>query len=268
MIDQAMIDLTRQVKDLQTQVNNLVKPEKSSDLISPFLDLPGLVGFWPMSSVQGSTGNAYDLSGQGRTLTYNGNPTYNIYNNLVPYIDLDGTGDFLSRADEAGLDISGTETIYASGVRGLTMGGYFWAVAAGAAQGLISKWNGAGNQRSYLVDIQGDGSAAVFVSVDGSAITSASSGAASVSAAAFHFVVGRFTPSSELAIFLDGVKTTNTTSIPASIHSGTSALQVGAFNAGMSLLTGRASHCFLCANALPDATVGSLFQRTRGAFGV
>ncbi|NJO31403.1 MAG: hypothetical protein HC874_30490 [Richelia sp. SL_2_1] len=75
-----------------------------------------------MSSVQRSTGNVYDLSGQGRTLTYNGNPTFN-YTGLVPYVSLDGTGDFLSRADETDLDILGTETIYNSAVRGLTLGG-------------------------------------------------------------------------------------------------------------------------------------------------
>ena len=121
-MDKQYQDLVKQLTLLQRRVDNQVVPEKSPDLISPFLALPGLVGFWPMSSVQRSTGNAYDLSGQTRTLTYNGNPTYNINNDFAPYIRLDGTGDFLSRADETDLDILGTETIYASTVRGLTLG--------------------------------------------------------------------------------------------------------------------------------------------------
>ena len=43
---------------------------------STFLSLPGLRGLWSMSAIQ-SNGDAFDQSGNGRLLTYNGNPTYN-----------------------------------------------------------------------------------------------------------------------------------------------------------------------------------------------
>ena len=76
-------------------------------MVSRYQTLPGLFGVWPFSSVQRSTGNVADFGGQQRTWTYNGNPTFNLYNNLVPYAELDGTGDFFSRADETDLDILG-----------------------------------------------------------------------------------------------------------------------------------------------------------------
>lgn len=261
-------DFVRQVDKLQQEIDGLVKPEISMDLISPFLDLPGLVGFWPMSSVQRSTGNAYDLSGQGRTLTYNGNPTYNIYNSIIPYIDLDGTGDFLSRPDETDLDILGTETIYASGVRGLTLGGWYWFDdnTPAAVEYMISKFGG-GGQRSFALTRRTDQVARMLLSTDGTALVQVDSTVA-LDDGAWYFYVGRFEPSTELAVFVNGVKTTNATAIPASIFNSTASFEIGAQGGGGSLQNGRSSLDFLCANNLPDALINSLFQSTRGAFGV
>ncbi len=240
--------------------------------ISKFLLLPGLIGFWPMSSVQRSTGNAYDLSGQGRTLTYNGNPTYNIYNGFVPYIDFDGVGDFLSRADETDLDVLGSETIYYSGVRGLTLGGYFWLENLAGSQGLISKWVGAGNQRSY--DLLFSGSFFARVNSTGAAPGGNFTATSLVTPVTnqWFFIVNRFIPSLSIDIFVTNpvtsilTKDTNTTSPVASIFNSTAALEIGRITP--SLLTGRASLCFLCANALSDALIDALFQQTRRLFGV
>lgn len=263
-MDKQAQELVKQQTLLQRKVDDLIMPELSPDLISPFLAIPGLVGYWPMSSVQRSTGAAYDLSGQVRTLTYNGNPTYNIWNNLVPYIRLDGTGDFLSRADETDLDILGTEAIYASTVRGLTLGGWFLFDAIGIDAGLISKFGAAG-QRSYMLEQRSSDTVQLRISVDGTALIDVTSG--TITTAQWYFIVGRFTPSTEQVIWLNGVKTINTTSIPASIFNSTSALQVGAF-ASANFVNGRAALCFLSANAVSDAIISSLFQQTRGAFGV
>jgi len=263
-MDPQIQELVKRQTLLQRQVDGLIKPEKSPDLISPFLALPGLVGFWPMSSVQRSTGNAYDLSGQGRTLTYNGNPTYNINNDFAPYIRLDGTGDFLSRADETDLDILGTEAVFVSTVRGLTMGGWFLFNAIGVDAGLISKFGAAG-QRSYMLEQRSSDTVQLRISVDGTALVDVTSG--TITTGQWYFIAGRFTPSTEQVIWLNEEKTINTTSIPASIFNSTSALQIGAFASG-SLVNGRASLCFLSANALSDGIISSLFQQTRGVFGV
>lgn len=236
--------------------------------ISLFQNIPGLVGFWPMSSVQTSTGNVYDLSGQARTLTYNGNPTFNVYNSVAPYIDLDGTGDFLSRADEADLDITGAETINAASVRGLTVGGWFWWDVAGAEESVISKYTTTGNQRGFILEKSSSDFPKFVVSVDGAATTSATSTAA-VATGGWYFLVGRFTPSTELAVFQNNTKYTNTTSIPASVFVNTAPLLVGGINAGaLLLLNGRSSLCYLSNQALPDAFITSLYNSTKSMFSV
>lgn len=262
-------ELIRDVNRLQSQVDGLIKPEKTIVTIDPFLDLPGLVGFWPMSSVQRSTGNAYDLSGQGRTLTYNGNPTYNIYNNIVPYISLDGVGDFLSRADETDLDILGTETIYGAAVRGLTMG--IWNrtadVTPAASSRLIGKYGLAG-QRSYRIVLETTGVVRGDVSVDGTAVATINS-TVTLTDNEWFLTILRFVPSNTLDLFINGnAPDTQAVGVPASIFNSNSDFTIGARSGGGVLFTGDQTMGFLCANALSDALIGSLFQQTRVLFGV
>ena len=238
--------------------------------VSAFLLLPGLRGFWPMSSIS-NAGNAYDLSGQGRTLTYTGNPLYNVVG-LAPYIDLDGAGDYLTRADEADLDITGAATVLATDLRGLTMGGWFWidSLAPGADDAFIGKWNTVGDQRSYLLNFT-DASNSVSFSVSslGTAVTVVTVTSAAITAAAWHFMVGRFDPSTEINVWVDNVEVVNAVGTPASIYSGTANLNIGAHSNGATgLLDGRASLCFLCAAFLPDAHIKQLWEQTRALYGV
>lgn len=200
-------------------------------------------------------------------MTYTGNPTYNIYNGITPYIDLDGTGDYLALADAADLDILGTETIYAAAVRGLTMGGWFWSDDATTDQTLMGKWNITGNLRAYVLNFTATGTLGGHVSSNGTAATTVES-VAIPATGAWHFCVVRYTPSTELANFLDGVWALNTTSIPAALFNSSAEFQIGARSAGTVLLDGRASMCFLSANALSDALITSLFNETRGYYGV
>ncbi len=235
--------------------------------ISTFQNIPGLVGFWPMSGVQRSTGDTRDFGGGGLDLTYNGDPTYNIYNDLVPYIDLDGTGDNLTRADETDLDVQGNETIYATAVRGLTVGGWFFIDTA-ANTGLITKWNtdGATVQATFLLR-QNTTVFNLLLSVDGTTVN-VNLNAGTVQTGTWVHVVATFSPSAEAAIFIDGVKTSTAAGIPATLFNSTSPLEIGSFNGSLFLLDGRASLCFLSANFLPDAYINALFQQSRVLFGV
>jgi hypothetical protein len=234
-----------------------------SSTVSSFQAIPGLVGFWPMSSVQRSTGNVYDLSGQGRTLTYNGNPTFSTYNSFLPYCDFDGTGDYLSRADETDLDISGTETIYGSNIRGLTIGGWFRNDGAGATDGLIGKWNDTGNQRSYLLLTIGD---AFRFALSSNGSTSAQVDSFDYTPGVWYFVIGRSNPAaSEMTISVDDLS--GTIAGPTSIFSSTADFQIGAYNAGTQNLTGDASLCFLSGMCLSNQIVNMLFQQSRILFG-
>jgi len=259
---QALFSDVSQLKALEQSVLQAV--------FSSYLALPGLRGFWSMAAFDES-GNTYDQSGNGRTLTYNGNPVYNV-DGLIPYIDLDGTGDYLDRADEAGLDITGTETFVDSGIQGLTVGAWINVneIQATSTRGIVGKYNTSGGNQSFLLCTDPSGSGRVYC------FLVSNTGAADVllldtvllASEQWTFICGRFTPSTELAMFINERKVTNTTSIVASIFNGTAPLEIGAWNAGSFNIDARMSLVFLCATALPDAVIDHLFQTSRGLFGV
>jgi len=227
------------------------------DLISSFLALPELRGFWPMSSVNES-GNALDVSGQGRTLTNNAATPRAIYNALVPYFDLNGTTQYLSRADEAGLDITGA----------LTFGGWFWFdTAATSIEACLGKRNTGVDQLSYYLRRLASGTINFEISNNGVLPVENVSSAAAVGVATWVLLVARFIPSTEIAVFVNELKATFATGFGA-IFSGTAPLAAGADNAGTSFFNGRLGPIFICADDLPDDLIRSLYARTRGAFDV
>ena len=233
---------------------------------SMFQALPGLRGFWPMSAFD-SSGNAYDQSGHGHTLTYNGNPRYD-FDGLAPYIRFDGTGDYLSRADEADLDILGTETYVAAGHRGITLGGWFRPENVTNTMSLISKWAPA--NFSYILQADGaaGGDPVIFYMSDDGANTSSASSTTGFSANEWQFMAGRFNDAltgKELAVWLND-EMTSAASARASIFNGNADFNISGNNSGSNLLTGRASMCFLCAVALHDSTVWNIYQQTRALF--
>jgi len=240
--------------------------ENRSDFITPYLQLPGLVGFWPVSSIDRSSSQIIDMSGQGRVLSQNGNPLKNYTAGGAPYITLDGGGDFVSRASEADLQVTATESDYHSSIRGLTIGCWFYTESIAASFGIFGKYAVTGNQRSYLLYHSSGtpGSMVFVVSSNGTAETNVTHSTL-ITTGAWHQLVGRLSPSNSLDIFLDGVKTSNTTSIPASIYASTAALQGGAFESA-NLLTGGLAQMFICATYLSDGIIGRLFRRTRPFF--
>jgi len=261
------IELVRQIEAQRGEIERLktLESPRLNSVINDFLLIPGLVGFWPMSSVQRSTGNAYDVSGQGRVLSYNGNPTYNIHNNLAPYIDFDGTGDYLSRADETDLDILGTETIYAAAVRGLTLGAWLNPqVLPGAGRAdIIAKWEDTTPDRSYRLSIDSTGAFQFLISDDGTNSDITMSAVQTVNS--WYFVVGRFEPSAFVEVCVNGVWTQQATA-RASVNNGATAFTIGARSDGGREYEGYASLCFLSANALPDALIEYLYQRSKPLF--
>lgn len=238
-----------------------------SDVLSSFLALPGLRAFWPMSSVDYAAANrARDLSGQGYHLTDNNTPTFS-FDGLAPYVEFGGVNQYLSRADGGAAnwaDITGTETYIDAGVRGLTIGGWFWFDnAAGAnAETPLSKWMATGNQRGYMIQRRPTTGVGRFtVSTDGIASIFATT-TSTISKSSWHFIVGRFDPSVEVSVYLDGTFYTTLVSIPASIADGTESFKIGAIGGPTAYLDGRASMCFLCATALSDEIISNLYRQS------
>jgi len=256
-------DVVQRVTMNERRIDDLIRPETVPDMISCFMALPMLRGFWPMAPID-SGGDCYDQSGHGHVLSYNGNPTYNYTTNLVPYIDLDGTGDYLTRTDEADLDITGTETYVDSAVRGLTWGLWCYPEETGTAEYIFSKFGAVGNY-SYLLWIRTTDDFRANISDDGTNMDIATS--AVVSMDAWYFVVGRFDPSNFVELYVNGTWYQGATA-RASVFNSNADLVIGAGSGGVSPFNGLATLAFLCAADLSDAIIDNLFQQTRGLFGV
>jgi hypothetical protein len=261
---QRVISAVTHLRSMQERSNTIEFPRTLGELYAEYLTLPGLVGFWPMSSVFKSNGNVADLSGQGRTLTENGNPVFDLLNSIVPYADLDGTGDFFSRADEVDLSILGTEAAFPASRRGLTLGGWFNQDNLTGDQGLMGKWTTAGNLREYKL-YSNAGVVTLGISSNGTA--EATYAGSTVTAATWYFAVGRWIPSTTGDIFVSGVKTSNVSGV-ASTTDLTSPFRIGDRGDGTTLFIGNTALCFLCANQLPDARIQRLFKLGRLFFGV
>lgn len=263
----AAFDNAELVRWLRAHFPHLVSPTYAWGRAIPTMKLlPGLRGLWCMSAIS-NTGAAFDQSNNTRTLTYNGNPTYN-RQGAVPYIDFDGTGDFLSRADEAGLDITGTEAYIASALQGLTLGCWVNLDTIAANASLLAKWTTTGNQRSYSLSF--DTASGFFqfrVSSNGTAVFTLQH-TTTVAVDNWYFVAGRFDPSTTLDIWTNGTKVSAVT-VAASVFNSTAQFNIGAQDAGtVSLMNGQVALPFLCAAAVPDALIEMVYHTTRPLFGV
>lgn len=237
--------------------------DANRDIHSAFALLPALHGFWPMSASDAS-GDAIDQSGNSQMMSYNGG-VYNLAN--VPYIEFDGATDYLAHTDIGLYDITGTESYIDASIRGLTVGGWFYAnVTPSPGCGLITKSNIA-SQRSYSLVLGSDNSVQMITSGNGSSYPLAQS-AAAITLNQWFFAVGRFSPSAEINVYLNGVKSTNT-SAPAALFNCSTAIEIGRWGLNNArILNGRAALCFLCAAALPDGVLDNLYQVSRKLFGV
>lgn len=248
------------LEDRVTRNQTVGQPFKS--VVADYMFLPHLRGFWPLVS-RNESDNVLDYSGQGRTLTNVSCDLTELGNNNMWYAECDGTNDYMHRADEAGTSITGN----------MTVGGWVWRDTDATFERLGSKFNATGNQRTWAL-FQNSSKWNFTVSSNGTATTAVNGSASSSATGRWEFVVGRYTTSTEIAVFCmsdDGQdKATNTTSIPASIFDSTTSL-VFAANGDAAFgnkLDGRLALLFLCATAVSDSTLYNLYFRTLPLFQV
>lgn len=223
------------------------------NMISTALMLYELRGLWAASVVD-ENGALRDLAQQGRTLTNNGAAGRSV-EGLVPYVSYDGATQYHARADEAGLDITGALTV-GCWVKPNTTDGTMRGLVTKTVPVQESFYLGCTNTqtRFFVANVPG----ASFSQVDGRTMTST-----------WEFVVGRFIPSTEIAIFVTGTWYRNNVGIVPSIFNSTTALEIARLNlTNARCFNGRVALAFLCASALSDAAVNNLFQQSRAAFGV
>lgn len=235
------------------------------DALAQFLALPGLRGFWPMSAV-GVAGQAIDMQGLGNHLTRNGDPEFN-YDNLAPYCDYDGTGDYHNITDAASanaFDILGNEGYIKPAIRGLTAGAWV-KTSTDAVEGIICKDVTLVAQDAYALYF---GPTPTFRVSDGAAYTTIAAPATAINQ--WHHIAGRYVPSVSVDVYVDGIKTSNVGAIPAApINNSVHQFTLANFSAvGVLELTGFLSMCFICAAALSDKIINSLYQKSRRVFEV
>lgn len=228
------------------------------DVIGTIWGFPGLRAFWPFSS-RNESFQAIDGAGQGRTLALGGTVFYGTHNNILPYVNFTGGGaSYLYRADEAGLDIT----------TDLTVGAWVRYAALGST-GVIAKHDGATAAGSaYLLDYGVTAANRPGFQVASGASFYPVSGSAALATGTWHFLSGRYTPSTEVALFVNNTKFTFTTAIPASLNNSGAQFEVGGINGAFFLHNGDIAIPFLCAASLPDVLINRYFNISRTLFGV
>lgn len=214
-----------------------------------FVRIPGLVGYWPMG--MRSAGSVIEHSGSGFDLTQTGVCPTSYDGNSFTHL---GNGTNYAWSTAAQLGISGTQTWISSSIRGLTVGGWFMVDTSPAtSSGLISK-DAPAPQRGYILAVDTADKPNFSASGTGAALVTAT--AQAVTIGTWNFIVGRFTPSTEVAVFLNADKSVNTTAVPSSQFSSSQAFEIGRFFADNNrVIHGKARDVFISAAALSDALI-------------
>lgn len=218
-----------------------------------------VIALWPMSSLSRDALTVRDIAGQGFHLT-NNNSTAFQFSGLFPYAAFTSASSmYLSRAHSN--DIALTNSFWLSTI--------IYPTVAGGTQGIISKFVASTNDRAFRIVKDSSEQITFQISNAGTAIDAGvSSGAVSLDTP--YHVFGLFLASSSLSVWVNGVRTDNTTGIPASVYNATGAdLEIGRSNAG-SYWNGRIGATMLgrAVGTLAnwDVIAKNLYQQMRAAF--
>lgn len=242
-------------------------------LASALLGLPFLRAAWIMSSVgYTSVDQARDISGAGYHLVNNNVALFG-YDGLIPYVEFNGTNQYLSRADGGPAnwaDITGTEAFVPTAQQGLTFGGWFYfddAAPPAAQEILIGKRTAAvGNLSYWLLREPVNGRAVFSVSSDGTAITEVNSNPDVLTNGLWYFIAGRFDNSGN-TIDLFANNTSYSAVFNNTIFDGNADLTIGSGSGGFGYHDGRTSACFLCAGAVSNMHARMFYEYTRPLYG-
>lgn len=217
--------------------------------------LPKLRAYWSFSSVS-ETGYVYDFSTQGRSIYPGTAPAYGT-SGLLTYADFTSP-QYLTRADEAGLSITSDLTI------GTWV--YFDAESTNNFVGIMGKWFK--NDYSYLL-YKTDDNRLRFIIYGGGTTLYVDDLASNYSAGQWFYVVGRYTPSGEIALCVNGMWYKKTVGVPASLNDSTQPLDVARYsdNTGTErYLDGKLSNMFICAFSVPDVIINALYAHIKALY--
>jgi len=177
------------------------------------------VAYWRLGEESGTT--AVDETGSHNG-TYLNTPALNrpgiFATNAAASFDA-ASFEAVEISDRAAFDITGA----------LTIESWVNASSYNNNRGILAKYIGAGDQRSYVLAINASGNPLAVITSSGTfASAKQITSSAIIGTSTWRHVVFVYVPSTSMELFLDGSSILrDTTSIPASIHSGTAPLWVG-----------------------------------------
>ena len=178
------------------------------------------------------------------------------YQNLIPCVTLNGSSQYLT------VDITSTNYNLTGA---LTLGAWVKTNVFTTAQSIIGRWGDNPDWRSYLLSIVNDDTVS-FDIVDSVGSLHSVTTTELMTIDVWTFVCGRFTPSTELSVWYNSTKYTNTTSIPATIFAGTAPFYIGNDALYNNYLNGALSLAFICGQALPDRMIELLYYQSKAMF--
>lgn len=226
------------------------------EVFSEFLAINSLRGFWPYSS-RNANDDVLDMSGHGRYLTLVGGITFAELTSGLPYGIYNGSSGYHY--------YNGTFTNITGN---LTVGGWFNITSNANRNYLISKCGASGNLGFMLRRLESatyNKSIEMNISYDGTNQDYIRPNVAPTEGE-WIFIVGRFIPSTEVSVFLNTTKYSNTSSIHSAIYASTANLEVGAGNGATWFLNGKAALCFISGAALSDARLTRLYNISKNLF--
>jgi hypothetical protein len=212
------------------------------------LQLPGIRAFW---SNTGSDTTRYDLTALGCTATSDGAAVGIDQDASWPGVSYWYTNNARIYAQKVAawpaLQISGS----------VTVGAWIRAQAASVAQNVM-QW---GEYKSYGLAFPG--TAYRFdIKPAAAALMSVTSGA--IDTGVWNLVIGRYTVSTEMSVFVSGVQVQSTTSIPAVLGGGDYFQILGNIQPSESL---HVSQMWVCAYAVPDHALTWLYKTQQSIHG-
>lgn len=177
---------------------------------------------------------------------------------MIPYKDfVRASSNYFSRASEDSLRIH----------YDLTLGCwvYFDTESTGVETGIISKWYETGAQRGYLLYKDASNKIVFKISTDGTTEVEIDDAGANYVIDTWFYVVGRFTPSKEMKLFVNGMWYSKSASIPATLYQCVEDFELGRYNRS-NYLDGRISQAFLSAYSIPDRFICSMYMHAKALY--
>lgn len=240
--------------------------------VSFYLSLPGLRGFWPGGTFDyqaGSNVGVNDLSGNALNLSKTSSPYPEVRadGTILPaymYFAGNNAQDFrVSSRSE--YQITGTEA--GINVPGLTLG--CWVnMNSGTMniEGIMGCGIASTNTRAYALYWDASYFPTCQISSAGTAWNNVLAGSDALVAETWYFHAMRYTPSTELKLWVNDASFTDTTSVPASLNTTANPFAVGGIGENVINMKGKVCYAFLCAAAVPDLHIELLYELTRPMF--